>query len=247
MPVCELLAAAARTHRTVRGTSGDAHGSTVRDNGTDGRRSRGFRTIPEPPFRPAGGAVTRCQWRRYRAHQIILGYRDDSRDVFFIVRGQVRVTFFSEFRPRGVVPRASRPARCSASSPRLTACRAAVGAHSHDGRGEVGEPPLGLAMQARIRDYGSPPAAHPFGTRLSERVVPWPPLVLVPAITLGMVLQPAQTNSAARSARPYSCTKSLAACRGSLPGGTHLAAMILQRLRGRWPEASTHHALRTNG
>ena len=37
----------------------------------------------------------RCQWRRYRAHQIILGYRDDSRDVFFVVRGQVRVTFFS--------------------------------------------------------------------------------------------------------------------------------------------------------
>ena len=29
-------------------------------------------------------------------HQIILGYQDDSREVFFVVRGQVRVTFFSE-------------------------------------------------------------------------------------------------------------------------------------------------------
>jgi CRP/FNR family transcriptional regulator, cyclic AMP receptor protein len=36
-----------------------------------------------------------CLWRRYRPHQIILGYLDDSRDVFFVVRGQVRVTFFS--------------------------------------------------------------------------------------------------------------------------------------------------------
>ena len=37
----------------------------------------------------------RCLWRRYQPHQIILGYLDDSRDVFFVVRGQVRVTFFS--------------------------------------------------------------------------------------------------------------------------------------------------------
>jgi CRP/FNR family transcriptional regulator, cyclic AMP receptor protein len=36
-----------------------------------------------------------CLWRRYRPHQIILGYLDASRDVFFVVRGQVRVTFFS--------------------------------------------------------------------------------------------------------------------------------------------------------
>jgi CRP-like cAMP-binding protein len=38
----------------------------------------------------------RCQWRHYRAGQIILGHRDDSREVFLVVRGQVRVTFFSE-------------------------------------------------------------------------------------------------------------------------------------------------------
>jgi CRP/FNR family transcriptional regulator, cyclic AMP receptor protein len=38
----------------------------------------------------------RCQWRRYRARQVILGYRDDGREVFFVVRGLVRVTFFSE-------------------------------------------------------------------------------------------------------------------------------------------------------
>jgi CRP/FNR family cyclic AMP-dependent transcriptional regulator len=52
-----------------------------------------FRDLPADAL---AALSRRCHWRRYRAHQIILGYRDDSRDVFFVVRGQVRVTFFSE-------------------------------------------------------------------------------------------------------------------------------------------------------
>jgi CRP/FNR family transcriptional regulator, cyclic AMP receptor protein len=48
------------------------------------------------PARALAALSRRCQWRRYRAHQIILGFRDESRDVFFVVRGQVRVTFFSK-------------------------------------------------------------------------------------------------------------------------------------------------------
>ena len=85
------------TRRTVRGTSGDEHGSEVRDDGTDSRCARALRTIPGLlPSEALSALSRRCQWRRYHAHQIILGYQDDSREVFFVVRGQVRVTFFSE-------------------------------------------------------------------------------------------------------------------------------------------------------
>jgi CRP-like cAMP-binding protein len=56
----------------------------------------GFELFRELPSDVLAALSQRCQWCRYRAHQIILGYRDDSRDVFFVARGQVRVTFFSE-------------------------------------------------------------------------------------------------------------------------------------------------------
>jgi CRP-like cAMP-binding protein len=56
----------------------------------------GFELLRDLPSDALAGLSRRCQSRRYRAHQIILGDQDDSRDVFFIVRGQVRVTFFSE-------------------------------------------------------------------------------------------------------------------------------------------------------
>jgi CRP/FNR family transcriptional regulator, cyclic AMP receptor protein len=56
----------------------------------------GFELFRGLPSDATAALSRRCQWRRYRAHQIVLGYRDDSREVFFIVRGQVRVTFFSE-------------------------------------------------------------------------------------------------------------------------------------------------------
>jgi CRP/FNR family transcriptional regulator, cyclic AMP receptor protein len=56
----------------------------------------GFELLRDLPSDALSALSRRCQWRRYRAHQMILGYRDDSREVFFIVRGQVRVTFFAE-------------------------------------------------------------------------------------------------------------------------------------------------------
>jgi CRP/FNR family transcriptional regulator, cyclic AMP receptor protein len=66
-----------------------------------------FELFRDLPSEAIAALSRRCQCRRYHSHQIILGYRDDSRDVFFVVRGQVRVTFFL-----------SAAARCrSASSP----------------------------------------------------------------------------------------------------------------------------------
>lgn len=37
----------------------------------------------------------RCQWRRFTANQEIVGYMDETRDVFFIVRGKVRAVIYS--------------------------------------------------------------------------------------------------------------------------------------------------------
>ena len=56
----------------------------------------GFELFRDLPCDALSSASRRCKWRRYRAHQIILGHRDESREVFLIVRGQVRVTFFSK-------------------------------------------------------------------------------------------------------------------------------------------------------
>jgi CRP/FNR family transcriptional regulator, cyclic AMP receptor protein len=52
-----------------------------------------FRDLPSDAL---ARVSRRCQWRRYPADRIILGYREDSRDVFFVVRGRVRVTYFAE-------------------------------------------------------------------------------------------------------------------------------------------------------
>ncbi|MDJ0948108.1 MAG: Crp/Fnr family transcriptional regulator [Alphaproteobacteria bacterium] len=38
---------------------------------------------------------TRCQWRRFASHQEIVRYLDDTADVFFLVKGQVRAVFYS--------------------------------------------------------------------------------------------------------------------------------------------------------
>jgi CRP-like cAMP-binding protein len=48
-------------------------------------------------FRSTPGTVVsalakRCRWQRYTAHQLIVGHQDQTRDVFFIVHGRVRVT-----------------------------------------------------------------------------------------------------------------------------------------------------------
>ena len=56
----------------------------------------GFELFQDLPCDELASLSRRCQWRRYGAQRIILGYRDDGREVFFVVRGLVRVTFFSE-------------------------------------------------------------------------------------------------------------------------------------------------------
>ncbi len=37
----------------------------------------------------------RCSWRRYEAHEQILHFHDQSRDVYFVVEGEVRATSYS--------------------------------------------------------------------------------------------------------------------------------------------------------
>lgn len=37
----------------------------------------------------------RCSWRRYETHEQILHYHDQSRDVYFVVEGEVRATSYS--------------------------------------------------------------------------------------------------------------------------------------------------------
>jgi CRP-like cAMP-binding protein len=36
-----------------------------------------------------------CRWRRYAAHEYIIGHQDETNDVYFIVGGRVHVTIFS--------------------------------------------------------------------------------------------------------------------------------------------------------
>ena len=51
-----------------------------------------FESLPRRDLEALG---KRCQWRRYGAGQEIVGHQDDTKDVYFIVRGEVRVTVFS--------------------------------------------------------------------------------------------------------------------------------------------------------
>jgi CRP-like cAMP-binding protein len=47
-----------------------------------------FRQMPPADVAALG---RRCRWRRYRAHQQIVGYLDDTKDVFFLVHGKARI------------------------------------------------------------------------------------------------------------------------------------------------------------
>lgn len=51
-----------------------------------------FRDVAEGDL---DGLAKRCQWRRYLRDQQILGYGDESRDVFFVVSGRVRAINYS--------------------------------------------------------------------------------------------------------------------------------------------------------
>ena len=153
----------------------------------------GFELFRDLPSDQLAALSPRCQWRRYRAHQIILGYRDDSRDVFFIVRGQVRVTFFSEsgrevsFRD---LPAGEMFGELSAIDSLPRSCTVVALTHTM-----VAVMSASLLWDLLCKHESVITGVLQRLTRLvpalSERVVPWPPLVLMPAITLGMVLQPA--------------------------------------------------------
>lgn len=51
-----------------------------------------FRTLPPEAIETLS---RRCQWQRYLSNQLIVGQHDETRDVFFIVRGKVRVTLYA--------------------------------------------------------------------------------------------------------------------------------------------------------
>ncbi len=51
-----------------------------------------FRGLPAADLE---AVAQRCRWRRYGAGQQVVGHQEESRDVFFVVSGRVRVTLFS--------------------------------------------------------------------------------------------------------------------------------------------------------
>jgi CRP-like cAMP-binding protein len=51
-----------------------------------------FRTLPPEAIETLS---KRCHWQRYLSNQLIVGQHDETRDVFFIVRGKVRVTLYA--------------------------------------------------------------------------------------------------------------------------------------------------------
>ena len=51
-----------------------------------------FRTLPPEAIEALS---KRCQWHRYSSNQLIVGQDDETKDVFFIVRGKVRVTVYA--------------------------------------------------------------------------------------------------------------------------------------------------------
>jgi CRP/FNR family cyclic AMP-dependent transcriptional regulator len=91
-----LLAGVGDTHRSVRARLVTDMAVKLETTATTADALAGFELFRDLPSDSLAALSRRCQWRRYRAHQIILGYRDESREVFFVVRGQARVTFFSE-------------------------------------------------------------------------------------------------------------------------------------------------------
>ena len=51
-----------------------------------------FRTLPPDALE---ALAKRCQWQRFEANQLIVGQDDETKDVFFIVRGRVRVIVYA--------------------------------------------------------------------------------------------------------------------------------------------------------
>ena len=60
-----------------------------------GAKLAGVGVLRGVPATDLAALAQRCHWRRYRPQQEIVGYREDDRDVYFIVEGTVRVTIYS--------------------------------------------------------------------------------------------------------------------------------------------------------
>lgn len=81
------------------GSSGGAqdkntkHGEVVMDQHEGTLETvRFLRTLPPDAIEALS---RRCQWQRYHANQLIVGQDDETQDVFFIVRGRVRITVYA--------------------------------------------------------------------------------------------------------------------------------------------------------
>jgi CRP/FNR family transcriptional regulator, cyclic AMP receptor protein len=51
-----------------------------------------FRNLPVEALH---AIAQQCLWCRYEARRVILGYQDETQDVFFIINGQVRASYYS--------------------------------------------------------------------------------------------------------------------------------------------------------
>ncbi len=63
--------------------------------GTGDRSLKGIGLLAGMPAEALGALAGRCGWKTYAAHQQIIGYLDQSRDAFFLVRGQARASIYS--------------------------------------------------------------------------------------------------------------------------------------------------------
>ncbi len=63
--------------------------------GQDEETLGGIELFENLPPRDLKALARRCRWHRYTAGQQIVGHKDETRDVFFIVTGQVRAIIYS--------------------------------------------------------------------------------------------------------------------------------------------------------
>ena len=63
--------------------------------GTEDRSLDGIGILQEMPAEALAALADKCGWKVYAAQQQIIGYQDESRNAFFLVRGQVRASIYS--------------------------------------------------------------------------------------------------------------------------------------------------------
>lgn len=63
---------------------------------SDDRTLAGTKLLASVPEDRMGALDTRCKWRSFEPDEVILNLDDKSTDIYFIARGEVRVTVFSQ-------------------------------------------------------------------------------------------------------------------------------------------------------